>query len=499
MAESDRLYSILVVDDERNIREGTDRILSRQGYQVRQAAQGDEALAELSRRPADVVLLDLKMPGLDGLEVLEVIRQRHPGTLVIIATGFATIETAIEAMKKGAYDLMTKPFRPDQLRLNVNRAVGHIRLREELEKLSAERERGLWAITTEKGRLKTVVDSIVAGILITDLDKGIVLCNPAFTGMFRLSPNGLIGSKLDNWVELAPLTEMMDQVLHAPGGPGGDITQEIIIAGDRMTYLRATVNVVSAETGQILGLVAVVRDITAQKEQEKEKMAFVAMLTHELRSPLGAVDAQFHVVLKGLAGELNPKLQDMLTRMRKRIQNVQAMINDLLDLSRIEARQFVQEKLPVDVRSVILETVELLSGPAAEKELSVQTVLVDNPPLILADPKALKDVTNNLLSNAIRYTPEGGRISLRLDREGDWLVLTVEDTGLGIAREYHDKIFERFFRVKDERARNVVGTGLGLPIVKAIVGDHGGEVTVDSEIGRGSVFRVRLPVFTPLE
>lgn len=497
MEPSARTYSILIVDDERNLRDGSERILIRYGHQVDQASKGEDALIMLKDNPADIVLLDLKMPGMDGLEVLEHIRADHSNTLVIIVTGFATIETAIDAMKKGAYDFMTKPFRPDQLRLVVERAIEHIRLREELERLSAERARGLRVITTEKGRLKTVVNAIVAGILVTELDKHVVLSNPALGRMMDVDPDAIIGTQMES-PALEPLREMFDELLAGNYGPDDSLTREIDSPGGRPIWLRATAQTVSAENGEIIGLVVVVRDITQQKELEREKSAFVAMLTHELRSPLSAVDTQFHVVLKGLAGELSDKQRDMFTRMKNRINNVLVMINDLLDLSKIEARQFSETKAPINLGPVVEECVDLLRAQATEKKLALESRCSPDLPLVMADVNRIRDVITNLVSNAVRYT-ETGRVDVNAEVTDGYVLIKVSDTGLGIAPQYHDKVFDRFFRVKDQRSRNVVGTGLGLPIVKAIVEDHKGTVELDSELDRGSTFIVKLPALDTAE
>ncbi|MBU2550665.1 MAG: response regulator [Proteobacteria bacterium] len=491
--ETIRPARVLIVDDERDIRDGSERILGRVGYAVVKAGQGREALAHMASEPADVVLLDLKMPGLDGMEVLDLIKGQYPETLVIIVTGFATIETAIEAMRRGAYDFITKPFRPDQLRLVVGRAVEHIRLREERDRLSAERDAGLWAITTEKSRLKTVIDSIIPGLIITELDKRVVMCNPSLNQMMGFGPEGIAGTSLDDHEPLRPVGEMADELLAGLPVMERELTREFVLAGDRPRYIRATLNGVLDKNGNLLGLVAVLRDITHIKELEREKSAFVAMLTHELRSPIGAVDTQLHVILKGLAGDLTEKQQDMLGRIKKRLGGVLTMINDLLDLSKIEARQLVQEKELTDLGPIVEEVVDLLRAQAEEKGLVFETDLSPLPP-IMADPAAIKDMVVNLVANAVRYTPEGGRIRVQTESDKEGVTLTVADTGLGIPKDYHDKIFDRFFRVKDARTRNVTGTGLGLPIVKAIVEDHQGRVWLESEPDRGSTFFVRLPV-----
>jgi signal transduction histidine kinase len=334
----------------------------------------------------------------------------------------------------------------------------------------------------------------LAGLLIAEPDKRIVMCNPAFLGMMRLASEDLSGTYIKDWEELRVLDEMTDDLARGLADETGAITREIVIDGEKPLYLRASVNAVTSGSDKILGLVAVIRDITYFKELEKEKAAFVAMLTHELRSPLGAVDTQFHVVLKGLTGELTHKQRDMFVRMRERVRNVLSMINDLLDLSKIEARQFGEEKLPMDFRPLVEETVEICRAQAAAKNQKLSVVLDPSLPSIRADAGALKHVTANLVNNAIKYTQDGGYIEVFAGIEDGGMVFRVKDNGYGIPKEYQERIFDRFFRVKDERSRMEIGTGLGLPIVKAIVEDHHGEIVCDSEPGRGSTFTVRLPL-----
>jgi len=155
---------VLVIDDEQDIRDGSERILTRIGLQVFKAPRGDEGLKILETKGASIVLLDLKMPGMDGIEVLERIRKMDESILVIVITGYATVETAIEAMKLGAYDFISKPFEPDQLRIVVNRAWEKIRLTREAEKLALEKRRTLADLDTEKSRIHTIIENLPNGI-----------------------------------------------------------------------------------------------------------------------------------------------------------------------------------------------------------------------------------------------------------------------------------------------------------------------------------------------
>ena len=173
---------ILIIDDEESIREGSERILTRMGCQVYKASRGTEGLDKLQTCSVSIVLLDLKMPGMDGMEVLSHIQERHPNILVIIITGYATLETAVDAMKQGAYDFISKPFEPDQLRIVVNRARERIQLTEETKKLALERQRNLADLDTEKSRLRTIVESLPNGVLVTTAQGHAALMNPALSG-----------------------------------------------------------------------------------------------------------------------------------------------------------------------------------------------------------------------------------------------------------------------------------------------------------------------------
>ncbi|MDA8402908.1 MAG: response regulator, partial [Desulfobacteraceae bacterium] len=180
MGELSNGLTILVVDDEKDIREGVERILKRMGYQVFIAGRGEEALAVLENQTVELAILDLKMPGMDGMELHQRIRAIDDQIIVIIITGYATIETAIEAMKQGAYDFIPKPFEPEHLRIVVRRAHEKLRLRQEAERLQAERARTLMDLDTEKSRMRTIVEALPTAVAVTRTTGQVRLLNPAF-------------------------------------------------------------------------------------------------------------------------------------------------------------------------------------------------------------------------------------------------------------------------------------------------------------------------------
>ncbi|MEA3359447.1 MAG: HAMP domain-containing sensor histidine kinase, partial [Thermodesulfobacteriota bacterium] len=199
------------------------------------------------------------------------------------------------------------------------------------------------------------------------------------------------------------------------------------------------------------------------------------------------------ILLDGLAGELGAKQTDILSRMSKRVNGLVELSNELLDLSRIEAGLIVQDRQEVQLMDILSELVEFIQPRAKEKNISL-SLKKTNIPVVNADPKNMEEVFSNLITNALIYTPEGGEVTVSGGIKGDFVVINVADNGYGIAPDEIPRIFERFYRSKTEKTRNIVGTGLGLPIVKTIVEAHNGTINVKSKEGAGSTFYVRLPL-----
>jgi signal transduction histidine kinase len=244
----------------------------------------------------------------------------------------------------------------------------------------------------------------------------------------------------------------------------------------------------------LLGGVAVLQDITQLKELERMKADFVAMVTHELRAPVAAIEQQLTVILKGLAGEINERQARMLGRAKERAKGLLDLVKDLLDLSKIEAGMQVQYMEPVNIGELLTKVVDLMRSQAEQKGLHLEFELESALPSVNADAANMEGVFTNLISNAIKYTPEGGRVRVVGKREGDYIRIDVQDTGIGISEKDLPRIFERFYRVKTEKTRQIVGTGLGLSIVKQVVDAHLGTIDVQSVENQGTLFTVKLPV-----
>jgi signal transduction histidine kinase len=252
---------------------------------------------------------------------------------------------------------------------------------------------------------------------------------------------------------------------------------------------------VLGERKECLGAVLNIVDISDMKLLDQLKSEFVAKVSHELRSPLSTIHEQLAIVIKDMVGEDYAQDQNILTRAREKTSGLIALIGDLLDLSRIEEGIICHEPQPVRLEEILKNIVEFLETRASQKAQSLTLELPETPvPELTADPIAIESIFGNLVSNAINYTQEGGEIIVAVDMAGINLRVSVKDNGFGIADKYLDKIFDRFYRVKDDKTRYITGTGLGLPIVKGLLDSMGGFIDVESEPGKGSVFTVLLPI-----
>jgi two-component system phosphate regulon sensor histidine kinase PhoR len=475
---------ILVIDDEERIRQGCSKILTKENCLVEMAESGEQGLEMIAENYYDIILTDLMMPGISGMEVIAKVREQHLDTVVIVITGFATLEHSIEAMKKGAFDFIPKPFTPEQLRVVVGKAV--------------EMTRTLQDIATEKTRLKTLVNNLAGGVLVTDKNKNIILYNPTLLRMLNYDGEPLNDKPLSTLTADETLIGIIDGILELNPGEFKVLSAEITppekgeVLSDQL-YLRAQAVPFKSRSGEILGSVTILDDITHLKKLDEMKSAFVSMVSHELRSPLSTILSQIKVLMDGLAGELTAKQTDILSKMSRKVGGLVELTNDLLDLSRIEAGLIVQDKGQVRLMDILENLVEFMQSRAKEKDIRLTLEKADIP-LINADPKSMEEVFSNLITNAIIYTPEGGKVDVTGEVRGDFVEIRVSDTGYGIAPDQLPLILERFYRVKTDKTRYIVGTGLGLPIVKSIVEAHNGTVRVESKEGVGSTFSVRLPL-----
>lgn len=476
---------VLVVDDEKRIRDGCNMMLTEEGFFVVTAESGDLGLNMLTREHYDIVLLDLMMPGLSGLEVLEQIGASHPDTVIIVITGYATLEHAIEAMKKGAFDFIPKPFSPEELRVVIKKAMDHIRT--------------LHDIATEKSRMRALVNHLPGGVMATDKEGTIALANPSFLRMIGYRGSDIIGKSISQIVANETFNKMVSQALTMPGNEFAELAEEFShgsLSKDDEAVLGVQCIPFRDRLGRNLGTVTVLHDITTQKKMEQLKSDFVSMVAHEIQSPMNSVLMQIKLLLKGRMGDVNKEQTQLLERISEKIKGLSALASELLDLAKIEAGLVIQEKEKLEVAELLRDQVAFYDEKAQTKGITLKLDKLPDLSSILGNRYNIEEVLSNLISNAIRYTPEGGNIVVSAHMEEGYVCIQVSDTGFGIPQEEMGRIFDRFYRIKSEKTRFITGTGLGLSIVKSIVEAHNGVIQVESELDRGSTFSVYLPVMT---
>jgi len=476
---------ILVVDDEVRIREACRLVLEGCGYGVSLADTGAKGLELIRGQHFDIILLDLMMPELSGFDVLAQVKALHPDTVIIVITGYATLEHSVDAMKKGAFDFIPKPFTPEHLRVTIAKAIDYTRT--------------LQDIADTRSRLRTLVNRISDGVMCTNHEHRVALANPAFLRMIGCATESVIGSGADDFINISRIREMIRETLVLNDSELTELTDEIPINGhgqseDKILNVRCAP--FQDRSGRNIGVITVLHDITALKKLDRMKSEFVSMVSHEIRSPMNSVLMQIQVILDGLAGELTEKQRNILTRAHLKIENLACMTSELLDLARIESGLITLEREPVSMADVIRDQVAfhlpLAASAAIEMVIDVPEIL----PHILANRRNMEEVLSNLITNAIKYSPGGGRVTVSASLVNDYLRIRVKDTGMGISTEDQHRIFQRFYRVKDEKTRYINGTGLGLSIVKSILESHQGRIKIESQQGEGSTFSVFLPILT---
>ena len=481
----------LVVDDEFGIREGCRRILTEEGFQVTTASDGLEALEIFEKEPHySFALVDLLMPRLGGLELIKRLRAMEPDLLLIIITAHATIDTAVEGTKQGAYSYIPKPFTPEELLLTIRNGLERQALALEAKRLREEREKRLLEVASERSKSGTILRCITDGLLVINLEKLVVLRNNAAARIFPKAAKQDVPFSISE-LDYPKIEELIDEVLG--GDPGPRIVSRELAMG-KNTYMVNLSPVIepSAETS---GAVAVFRDITELKKLETAKSMFVSMVAHELKNPLAATEGWLNLLLSGLV-EHDPKEErHMIERSYLRVKTLRTLVSELLSITAIETGNFQLHRSTVEVAGIVREVVEAARERAVGKgiALTLNELLPEKEKTALADREALLLVFSNLIDNAIKYTPERSTVTIQVSQNGMYVSVSVKDDGVGMKPEELDRIFDEFYRVKNEYTADIPGTGLGLSLVKRLVELHQGQICADSTPGNGSIFKVEIP------
>ena len=367
-------FRVLVIDDEPGMRLGAERVLrsyvvplpdqeTEVAFVLSAAGSGEEGLEAIRSTPPHILLLDHKLPGIQGLDLLDIVARDHRDILTVMITAYASIETAISATKRGAFDFLAKPFTPDELRAVLHKTAKHLVLQRRAAQLA--------------------------------------------------------------------------------------------------------------------------------REKRQVRFQFISVLAHELKAPLAAVEGYVRLLQKGLIPPGSPGYDQAVDRSLERLDGMRKLILDLLDLTRIESGQGRREMVAVDLGESARRAVEGMQAVAAQRGISISVEGDPSLPMT-ADPSEIDMILNNLVTNAVKYNREGGKVTVRLHAVGPNAVLAVSDTGIGMTPEDLGKLFGEFARIKNDKTRGIAGSGLGLSIVKKLSALYGGDVKVESTPDVGTTFTVTL-------
>lgn len=364
----------LIVDDEKGMRLGMQRTLDRFKFslddiedeikfETETAATGEEAVEKVTDWSPDLMLLDYKLPNISGLEVLEEVTTEESEMVTVMVTAYASIDTAISAIKQGAFDFLAKPFEPADLRKTVKKATKNLILAREVRKL--------------------------------------------------------------------------------------------------------------------------------EEEKKRVRFEFLSVLAHELKAPINAIKGYLNIISDRVMGNDVEKYDDMVERSLVRIDGMKKMISDLLDLTRIESGEKKRQLEKTNVTDCIKRSIDTAEPLAREKDISINLHNQEDIEF-LCDSGEIGIIMNNLISNAIKYNKEEGRVDINIDEKDDSVEISVADTGIGMSEEEQDKLFEEFTRIKNKKTRGIEGSGLGLSILQKIVNLYDGKISVESEPDQGTNFTIIL-------
>ena len=361
-----------------------------------------------------------------------------------------------------------------------------------VDDMSAQLRERFERIARDQSEIRAIVGAMVEGVLAVDGENRVVLVNAAGAQLLGTTPEAARGKPVWEVTRLTEVGELLARCLRT----SGPAWVEIRVADEpRDRVLRLAASPLVDARGPF-GAVIVLHDLTEFRRLEAVRRDFVVNVSHELKTPLTAMRGFLDAVLDDAA--LPPELQArFLGRARDATDRLAAIVSDLLTLARVEADEGTLRRTPLDLAELATEVAAESRDGAALRGTRVQLAVPEGPVPVLGDRAELVTAITNLVENAVAYGPDGGEIRLRVTADGGEAVLEVEDDGPGIPPHEQQRIWERFYRVDKSRSRNLGGTGLGLSIVRNVVAAHGGRVSLESEVGRGSSFRIHLPLRTP--
>ncbi len=536
---------ILIADDEPQIVQLCVQLLSEQGYQVKGVTGGQEAIALLEAESFDLLVVDIRMPDVDGLMVLRWGVALDPNLTTVMITGYATMNRVIEALNSGARGILLKPFGIEEFYAAIESALAQrqkeqerLRLRAQLpimvlgqtlmtEGDEAELSRRLLEVVARQmGAARAalmlldeetddlyvaatmgLLERSIGGMRVAD-DGGILrqaleaqdvlIWDAGSLDGLEMPLSALVSGSAGEVLVAVPLCTgkkdigILSLVQPVASSRVAALTQSdlslLSIMGRQIAVALENARMYSIEQQRTVELA---RALEQQRELDRLKNQFIQNVSHELRTPLSMILGYAELLAAGELGKVMPEQQGPLNIIVQRACVLRDLIGNITAILESEIREPVWE--PVSLGELVGEAMKDFQVLADQAGLELQGDISNRVPTVLGDAEHLRRVVDNLIGNALKFTSGGGRVAVRLSEHDAKVMLQVADTGIGIAPEDQGRIFDRFYQVDGTTRRTHGGCGLGLALVKEIVERHGGGVSVESQLGQGSTFTVFLP------
>ncbi len=344
-----------------------------------------------------------------------------------------------------------------------------------------------------------ILDSLSSGILALDAERRIVFLNRALARRLRIEREEWMGKPVGALASLVEphlsSPEALDQYLGPPEDPRARASRELVWQeGEQLIYLREDSAPLRDGAGRVVGRLYAYHDLSREKEIDRMKTEFIAVASHELRTPMTSIKGSIDLLLSGFAGDISAETQELLEIAQKGCERLIRLINDILDLAKIEAGQIKLKLVKTDVAEPVARSIRGVKSFADQNEVTLQLERPESLPLVEVDRDRIEQVVTNLLSNAIKFSPAKGLVRVQITAGDAWVQCSVIDQGCGIPPEELPKVFDKFQQAADSRRKG--GTGLGLAIAQALVSEHKGKLWVESRVNEGSRFTFRLPAIS---
>ncbi|HPQ19443.1 MAG TPA: response regulator [bacterium] len=489
----DKKVKILIVDDDKTIIKIVSFYLEKEGYEVLTAENGEQAYNIAVEQLPTVIISDIMMPVMDGYELCKKIKENEELKYipVLLLTAKESKSDIIKGFECGANDFITKPFHSVELLARIKSFV-NLRLNH-LEIIEKNK-----IIENSQKELETIFNNINESIFIFNKNLEIIRINKIAEQLLG-KPKSQILKKAYLEVFNIEYPDNNDIILLSIEEEKNFLNKEAKLITEKEQEIPVLINTsfIKLDNEDFI-LIVVIFDITELKKVENMKNEFLSIISHELRTPLASIKASAETLY--LCNDIDIETTKQFSKIiNDEADRLTRLINEILDLAKIESKKMTYNFTVIEINRIIINVINLFEKYANQKNIKLHYSLPDKTLYLYGDPDRIHQIISNLLSNAIKFTEPEKNIYVNLKYDDTFIILEIRDEGVGIPKNELKKIFNKFYQVSNSLTRKENGTGLGLSLVKAFVEAHKGIINVDSELGKGSTFTIKIPLYNDTE